>query len=475
MTSPRLAIWILLLALGGSSAARGESHKTGGVRGDTGYLAVRGDVVLAARSAERLFTPASVQKLLVSATALHHLGADFRVVTELRAAAAPTAGIVDGDLVVGAAGDPTWSARFFPDDPRIPLRRLAERLREAGVRRVKGDLVVDLSRFPGRRAPSSRAVGEVAYGWAAPTSALAVDDNLLTVHIAPGARVGDAGRAELAPLDRVATPWSVENRIRTAPRERHERGTVDFLPRWGERHLVVEGEYPISEPGYRVEASIPAPELRAAEVLGAVLAEAAIAIDGTIRLAVERPAADVVLARLASPPLRDWLPEILGESHNWTTEMLARVLAAETGGEGRLDAALDLVEEFLVEVVGAEPDGFALDDASGVSPYDLLAPETVVRLLRWAWRRPWRDTFVRSLARPGAGTLESWRDLPPIRAKTGTGRRNLALAGYLTRPEAPGDEPIVFAILLDRRVDERPAQRAEIVAWIAGLAKTPSK
>lgn len=459
MTSPRAAALVLLLALAGSGAAAGE-------RGATGFLALRGDAVLTARDAERLFTPASVQKLLVAAAALHRLGPDFRVVTELRAAAPPTAGTLDGDLVVGAAGDPTWSARFFPDEPRAPLRRLAESLRAAGVRRVTGDLVVDLSRFPGRRAPSSRAVGEVVYGWAAPSSGLAVDDNLFTVRIAPGARIGDPGRADLTPLDGNPPPWTVENRIRTAPRERHERGTVDFLPRWGERHLVVEGEYPISEPGYQVEASVPAPELRAAEALRAALAEAGVLLGGEIRLALDRPAADVVLARLESPPLRVWLPEILGESHNWTAEMLARVLAAQLDGEGRLDTALDRIEEFLVDTVGAAPDGFALDDASGVSPYNLLAPETVVRLLGWAWRQSWRDVFVGALATPDRGTLKLWKGIPSVRAKTGTGRRHLALAGYLPRPD---EEPIVFAIFLDRRVDERAAQRAEILAWVRSL------
>lgn len=450
--------------------AAGAGGAAGPERGFRGCLAVRGERVLAAENAGRLFTPGSVQKLLVCAAALHYLGPEYRVTTTVHGAGARNGGVLAGDLVVAAAGDPTWNARFFAADPRAPIRALARQLRERGLRRVAGDLVIDVGRFPGRGVPPSRPPAEFAYAYGAPTSALAVDESSVAVEIAPGRRPGDPGTVR--PLgEAVRIEW--DNRIRTVGRERHDRGTVDFLPVWERLAVIVRGEYPVSEPPYRTDVSVPQPDLFAAEVLREVWHQEGVEIAGRIRLEA-MPSGEVlpsgavppsgeVLAVLRSPPLAELLPPILGDSHNWYAEMLLRQLALAVHGEARDDEGLDLVEKLLTEEVGLAEDAFVLDDASGLSPYDLLSPEAVVGLLRYVRRQPWRDLFMASLASPGRGTLKGWGRLPPLAAKTGTIRHSLALAGYL---EPGGREPVVFACFLNHRGEERTELRAEMTAWL---------
>lgn len=438
-------------------------------RGFRGFLVVRGERVLAAENAGRLFTPGSVQKLLVCAAALHFLGPEHRVTTTVHGSGALRGGELAGDLVIAAAGDPTWNARFFAADPRSPLRDLARQLRERGVRRVAGDLVIDVGRFPGRGAPPSRPPSELAYAYGAPASALAVDESSVAVEIAPGRRPGDGGRLE--PLGEAARiEW--DNRIRTVTRDRHDRGTVDFLPVPERLAVLVRGEYPVSEPPYRVEVSVPQPDLFAAEVLREVLAREGVEVAGRTRIAAAVPRGET-LATLRSPPLAELLAPILTDSHNWYAEMLLRQLALAVGGQARDDEGLDLVKGFLTAEVGVAEDAFVLDDASGLSPYDLLSPEAVVELLRHVWRQPWRDQFVAALAAPGRGTLRGWGRLPPLAAKTGTVRHSLALAGYL-EPHGPsehGAEPVVFACFLNHRGEERAELRAEMTAWLNRWAK----
>src|SRR6187401_2232860 len=172
----RLAVAAILLTAVLASSICGEGMR--------GYLAMQGDRVLAAEGAERLFTPASVQKIVVSAAALHYLGHDYQIETVVRASGALADGVLQGDLVLEAAGDPTWSRTFFPDDPEAPFRALAEQIHAAGVARVDGDLVIDLSRFPGRRAPTSRSQSEMGLAFGAPVSGLAVDENAVDIRIA---------------------------------------------------------------------------------------------------------------------------------------------------------------------------------------------------------------------------------------------------------------------------------------------------
>ena len=106
--------------------------------------------VIDALNAESLFVPASVLKLVTVSAALEHLGADYRWRTRLVAAGAFTDGVLDGDLVIQPGADPTWGNAFFKGGAVEPLETLATQIRASGLVRVKGDLVLDRCRFPGR-------------------------------------------------------------------------------------------------------------------------------------------------------------------------------------------------------------------------------------------------------------------------------------------------------------------------------------
>jgi D-alanyl-D-alanine carboxypeptidase/D-alanyl-D-alanine-endopeptidase (penicillin-binding protein 4) len=120
-------------------------------------------------------TPASVQKLLTSSTALGRLGSDARMKTVVRTTGElGVDGVLDGDLYIQGFGDPSFG--------RSGLDRLAAKLRMTGIGQVTGRLYGDESYFDHRRGlPSggfrvSRDVGPLSalsfnggrllgYGW----------------------------------------------------------------------------------------------------------------------------------------------------------------------------------------------------------------------------------------------------------------------------------------------------------------------
>lgn len=440
------AVWILL---GGQAPPRVGA----GSEGFRGIYAMRGGRVIEAENAGRRFVPGSVNKLVVVAAALHHLGPDYRATTVVEAGGEMKDGALAGDLVVRAGGDPTWSRRFHPDAPHRPLAELAAALAARGLTRIEGDVAIDVSRFPGRTFPKSRALSDLAYGFAAPTSAFALDENTLVVTLAGGERRG-------APA-RLGGGEGVElvNRTTTVGAERHGRGTIDFLPVWGEPRIIATGEFPSSEPLYRIELSHPTPVEAAGRVLLTELAAHGITVTGGVRVLSLAPLPREMLAQVSSPRLAVWIEPILEDSHNWLAEMLLHLLAAEVAGSGRLDLGLEVEKRFLEQVVGLDPSAFTLDDGSGISTANQLTPQAVVELLRWAWKQPWRQRFVDALAGPGEGTLVAWGPLPLLAAKTGTLEGALALAGYLD-PASP--DPIVFACFFNHDPGAETRQRREI-------------
>jgi D-alanyl-D-alanine carboxypeptidase len=100
-----------------------------------GVYAVAGDgTVLVAQAADRAVHPASVTKVATALALLEKLGPQYRFTTRVRGARPGPDGVVQGNLVVEATGDP-----FFVDEGAFLL---LQRLRALGVRRVTGSLLV---------------------------------------------------------------------------------------------------------------------------------------------------------------------------------------------------------------------------------------------------------------------------------------------------------------------------------------------
>ena len=101
-----------------------------------------GEVVFDRNSASSQ-TIASITKLLTTAAAIHYLGPDFKFHTTFWRRGAIDRGNLVGSLLVVGGGDPNISGRFYGDDINAVFDRWAEGLRQAGVTRVAGDIVLN--------------------------------------------------------------------------------------------------------------------------------------------------------------------------------------------------------------------------------------------------------------------------------------------------------------------------------------------
>ena len=153
----------------GLRAALGrEMRAAGGASGAWVYDGGAGTTVFKWKAAQRR-VPASVQKLVTTATALDRLGADARFETAVLAAGEVSEGALDGDVYLRGSGDPTFGTEA--------LNRLADRVAATGLDQVNGQVVGDESFFDRRRGGPASGFGISPY--VGPLSALSFNHGSL--------------------------------------------------------------------------------------------------------------------------------------------------------------------------------------------------------------------------------------------------------------------------------------------------------
>lgn len=412
---------------------------------------------LYSRNAENKFIPASNQKILVAGGALSLLRPDYRYVTSLwTAAELDGEGVLHGDLVLPGTGDPTLSERFH-DNATAPLEALAAEVAAAGVREVRGRLVVDASRWDSTSVPGSWMVGNLRPTYGATGGAFAIAEGVVSVEVTAGGQPGEPARVRWWPQGRRDF---VTSEVSTVMPELSTELRSDYLPE--SRRLVVRGVIPWGTVDtLRMAAGDPV--RLASEALLRALEYQGIRVDGGVRVAWSGgdpldggcytgsvmlcPGARQV-AVLTSPPMSEVVQAMLEPSQNWIAEQLVRTLGMEYGEEGSWSEGFHVLERFLTDQVGVDSLDVSMRDGSGLSAYNLVTPRALTALLHYMWSGPHYAVFRDALASPGEedSTLEDrLRRLEGrVFAKTGTISNVNALSGYVV---TAGGRELVFSIL----------------------------
>ncbi|HXA77523.1 MAG TPA: D-alanyl-D-alanine carboxypeptidase/D-alanyl-D-alanine-endopeptidase [Candidatus Acidoferrales bacterium] len=446
---------------------------------------------------DHFFTPASNAKIVTTALALATLGADYRFHTTLESKSpVGSDGRLAGDLILVGRGDPDLSNRRFPyvgrgDRVGAVEKVLAEMADEAiakGLREVDGDIVADDSYFPYDPYPAGWSTGDLFFAFAAPVSAIAFNDNTISVLIEPGARSGDPAVIRTEPVAGLAM---FTEEITTGPPDTPSDFAVVRQP--GAGFILLRGTIALGRTPTRVDIAMTEPAATAALALKQLLEARGVRITGTTRaqhaappysnVAGEPVIPDAMPALAAPPPvtLAEHISEPLLESirvtnkmsHNLHAELLLRAVGREKIGVGSTAAGLKAEREFL-RTAGVTDGDLLLSDGSGLARDDLVTPRAMVTLLRDAARQPWGKDFLSTLPVAGMdGTLEGRMTGTPasgrIEAKTGEIEHVRALSGYATTLRG---ESLVFAIFYNNNPQHGLGTVAPVDAIATALVET---
>ncbi len=424
-----LALWLAAATAHAGDASRlGERLEAalGGraLRGSqTAALVVsrRDGSVIYALDPERPLVPASNQKVLTAVAALAAFGPTHRFTTEVWADAPPDAEGGVGVLTIRGGGDPALTSE--------DAWRLAADLRRIGLRRVRGDLVLDDSAFDSERwHPSWGPVSARAYH--APVGALTVNYGAFAAAVTPGARQGDPVGVFLDPPTDFLR---LANRAVTGAARGRRSLVVDRSPADGGQIVRVSGSLPVGSEPRIVHRSVVDPARYAGSVIRMQLEAVGIGVAGGTRSGRLPPGA-VLLHAFEGKSLSEIVRLFVKYSNNAIAESLVKAMGARAnGGVGGWANGIQALRGQL-EALGLDTSRLELVDGSGLSYSNRLTPRALVEALRVADDSfLFGPEFVAALPiAAGDGTLEERAEYAAaaVRAKTGLLTRVSGLSGY---------------------------------------------
>ena len=399
-----------------------------------------GAPVLAYNTAQPM-NPASVMKLVPMYVALNLLGPAYRWKTPVYAVGPLQGGVLSGDLAFVGSADP----HLMADN----LWSLAQRLRDLGLRRIDGNVLVDRSAFD--LPPHDRAAfdGDTLAPYNVGPNAFLLNFGAMRLSFQPEPQRGQVGIAVEPPLAgfNVAHRPQLAGAACGAWKDRLQANFAQPLA------PAFTGQYSpqCGEQTWNIAAPMPA-DAFVQGILAALFAQVGIAWSGQV-VSGRLPPTASLLTTWESEPLAVVVRDINKYSNNVMAQQVFLTLALQTyGPPADFARAAQATHQWLNAHQLAMPD-LVLDNGCGLSRIARISAGDINRLLRAAWASPVMPEFIASLPLAGEdGTLKRRFEGSPqagwVHAKTGSLRNVLSLAGYVQSPTT-GRRATVVAVIND--------------------------
>lgn len=363
--------------------------------------------------------PASVQKLLTATAAIKVLGSDYRFSTRLLTdadistrtdsqKAGPLAhqyqnGVLAGNLYLVFSGDPALTG--------IQLARLVSSLKDAGITRIQGDLVLvgDLNR-------QTKAPGwvwdDLGICYAAPVSSFILDKNCVKGTMQP-----QQGTDKAKVTLRSNVPFTLDADAYYAKTESDAALCQLSLTELGANHVGLSGCFG-KRKAIDLAFAVPNPDQFVADMVNRQLAADKVKLNGNVRFTNASPGNVAELGAVQSPTVLELANELLLESDNLITDSLllamsqqgarqtqGKTVTAAGMGEARFSRGVEVMQQTLTEL-GVSFAGARLVDGSGLSRYNLISASQLAKLLEVITSDPELTPLLASLPLAGeTGTL----------------------------------------------------------------------
>ncbi len=374
--------------------------------------------------ADKLYRPASVEKVITTVTALSVLGTDYQFKTRLAYTGEIKNGVLEGDLYVTGGFDP----EFMEQD----LKVLSKAVSDAGIKSLRGKLIGDVSMMDSIYWGTGWAWDDTPQPFQPYLSPLMLNRGCVNITVTPSAK-GDTGIVEIIPESDF---YEIENRsVSSQP----SAGKLCIGRNWLENGNVIRVSGNVSAPK-GIQINVFDPKSFFMETFCYRLLQEGIAVSRD-SIAYSQAPEDTTGIYTCGRPIKLVMKRALKESDNLCAEAMFSSLGLKNGKKishlGFKDSQC-VINRFMEHAIGLSPENYKIVDGSGISLYNYVSPNLILAYLNYAYYHPEIfSMFYDGLPVAGIDGTLSYRmgrgkTFRNVRAKTGTVTGVCSLAGYVT-------------------------------------------
>jgi D-alanyl-D-alanine carboxypeptidase/D-alanyl-D-alanine-endopeptidase (penicillin-binding protein 4) len=368
--------------------------------------------------------PGSTIKLLTTLVALDVLGPTYSWQTDVYTLGKVADGRLDGDLLIKGHGDP------FLVTERV--WQLLRRIRQAGIREIGGDLLLDDSFFDVSAYDPAAFDRQPLRAYNVAPNALLMNFKIVRFWFEPN----HGANSVKIWLDPSLANLNIENRLTLTPGScrGYQRG-ITISTNEAIDKMTFSGKFPGGCERYAMDRTALSHNEFAYGLFKSMWEESGGIFDGGWENVVASEDIDPII-EFRSLPLADVITRINKHSNNVMARHLLYTLSAEMLGEpGTETGGRKVVGDWLLDN-GLDFSELAFDNGAGLSREARITAADFAALLRFAWQQPYMPEYVASMSLAGLdGTLRHRLDDGSLSGiahlKTGSLDHVSAISGYL--------------------------------------------
>lgn len=402
---------------------------------------LKGDSVVYEYESNKVYTPASITKVITSASALSLLDENFHFETPVYIVGKIKNSVLYGDIIIEASGDATIASKHFPENQNF-IENIISNLKKKGIQHIEGKCRVNTSKYNVDCGVNpSWEVEDVAWGYGTGLYAFNYKDNCLTVSI---------NNHQVK-----TTPFVKDLAIIEYPT--YDNSTIELMRPFNSADLYLQGG--IGEK-YSASCSMPCPEDVFIDELHNKLGHngITIALNDIENIDYQN---DKTIIYTHKSPLRDEiLQSLMVRSDNLFAESMLRAISL---GKSRKNALSK--QEELWNKRGISMKYISINDGSGLARSNRISPSFMSKVLKWMSKSSYCKTYVSYFPRAGVnGTLKSFLKGTTLEGnialKTGSMNGVQCYAGYKLNSE--GNPTHTVVIMANNFFCKRAELRKEI-------------
>ncbi len=446
-----------------------------------GIVVAHPDTMIYALNKDKEFIPASLAKIFIASALLDLLSPTLRFRTQFLATKKLKGFVLNGDLYLKGGGDPSFVSES--------LWNLVNNLKRTGIKTVKGDLIVDDSRFDKKYHRGSDEFGHLSYN--APVGALSFNWNVANVYVRPGKKVESVAQVFVDPSELYFA--NIKNNSKTIKKGKSSLSSkVDVfkphsqqtnIPHQVRQSLSIMGDVVLGQKETLLYNSVSRPDLWAGWNAISFLQQRGIKVLGrekktktskkllakleSIVRSGKTPLKAQLLAQWEGKTLTENIRLMMKYSNNFMVDMLIKNLAVQKSKknqktyikkgnffksrgwrQGTLKRGIKILKRYMKNTLHISK-GYRLVHPSGLSRKNRIRPHHLWQVLQYWLAHPLQAEFESALPIAGLdGTLEERLQTLKgrVHAKTGSLNGVVGLAGYLQKKNG---QKVIFVFMFN--------------------------